>query len=102
MKKDYPSYQKDNELDKFGDWWMLPDDHPNYDKQVNSYIKLQKKIENDSVDWYFSNPKSDAAKRYYNSREKNGDKLLGIVLNDLGYENTKEGRDYIRNVVMNS
>lgn len=28
------------------------------------------------------------------------EKMLGMVLNDLGYEDTKQGRDYIRDVVM--
>ena len=101
LKKHYPSY--DSAKTKSNDLWQLDESNKNYDKQVANYAALQKKIENTSWDWYNAKPISDRAKamhKKYSNTKQYYDAMLGVALNDLGYENTKAGRDYIRNVVI--
>lgn len=127
LLEDYPSYVSRNKVKQSFDNWNMGEDSPDYEKNVASYVALQQKIEDTSYDWYEGIPKSKAMKQLYRDRgydppksnrdytdywssgkgdmpgveEMIGDeKMLGMILNDIGYENTKEGRDYIRDVVM--
>lgn len=78
-------------------------------KDINDYMKLQKEIENKSVDWYNSNPKTKRTKAVYEKykdkdiyrglspdKDKFEDELAGAVLKDLGYKDTPEARRRIR------
>jgi len=91
FKKDYPSYDSKKDLDD-GTAWMLPEDHPNYEKQVKQFIRLQKDINNKSIN-YDHKPVSQAMKDLPNDAPRSA--LLNTTLHDLGYEATREGRDYI-------
>ena len=104
----------------------LDDTEEHFNKKYPiTYSNLQKEIEEKSVDWYNSKGKSTDARRnreqYDQVRKKRSlarkegksyseydkqlnaldDDLLGIVLRDLGYEDTKRNRLWIRPVVRN-
>lgn len=94
LKKDFPSYDDEQSITD-GTPWMLPENHPNYNKQVKQFNRLQNEINGKSLDTYGHNkPKSQAMKDLPN--EAPWEAVLTTTLHDLGYEDTKEGRDYIR------
>ena len=124
LEKDYPeiySRKKDGTLDY--DHINEAND-PDDEKDMiiyDSWERLTNDISDMSYDWYNSIPKSERMKQVYkdynieppsNYRDVyendlpsiedliGEEKMLGIVLNDLGYENTQDGRNFIRNFVM--
>ena len=125
LMNDYPSYGDPHHA--WGPWYSVKEDDPNAEKSNKSWVALQEKINKNSYDWYQGIPASEKMKQLYrdrgyeppedyddirNYRWNHDDdmpsvedmvgteKMLGMILNDIGYENTKEGRDYIRDVVM--
>lgn len=96
LKKDYPGLDSNSKLSE------------------NSYDKLSEAVSETSGDWYFSEGKSPAFKRQlkvikditkspeygYGVKWCAQDDLVGVVLNDLGYQDTSAARKYIHDVVI--
>ena len=67
------------------------------DRIVKDWIKTRKELD------AYKERKSLQAKRYdaqHTLTKEYEESLLGIVLNDLGYEDTEEAREYIRDIVI--
>ena len=60
---------------------------------IDRYIAFQKKIIDNSIDWYFDEPKSEAAKKWKSEKEKAIQKVentLGKRFKDLNKDRIKE------------
>ena len=100
---DYKAYKKSDDITKdfeHIDWRArYEDDVQSYIKSVHAYMSLQNEIEKKSVNWYESEPKSKRTRKTYALRDSGhinedqfDERLLGDVLQDLGYKNTKKAR----------
>lgn len=59
---------------------------------IDRYIAFQKKIIDNSIDWYFDEPKSEAAKKWKSEKEK----AIQKVENTLGKRFENLDKDYIK------
>lgn len=128
LKRDYPGLDDPLESKTVTERWQSPYDplglfkgktatytvESRSDRSASSYDNLSSTIEEVSGDWYFDEGKSPGFKKQlkvienirnspeygYGVKWAAEDDLVGVVLNDLGYEDTAAARKYIRDVVI--
>lgn len=103
-----------NRQNSKGQWEETKEWSEYWKKNEKQYLKFFNDVTSKSVDWYFSEPKSSRQKKLYKKwkeakqnpnynrklEKKYEEQMLGNVLLDLGYEDTKNNREYIRSTVM--
>ena len=96
FRKQYPKDEAtlSNEiLKKSGDWYNSTGKSEGFKKVLKKYDKLKEKYENDPNKWSIDS-------NFRKERQKIYDEICGVVLNDLGYENTKRNRIWIQPIII--